>query len=52
MSDRVYQSREHYELAYDWFLALRGDTTLRNIAKIIGVKERTVQNWNSGISNP
>jgi DNA invertase Pin-like site-specific DNA recombinase len=52
MSDREYQSMEHYRLAYDWFQALRGDTTLKNIAKIAGVAERTVQDWNAGRSNP
>jgi transposase-like protein len=40
-----HKTAEHYALAYDWFLALRGDTTLKNIAKTIDVDYRTVRDW-------
>jgi len=49
-------SREHLKLAYEWAIHLRGDTTQRNIAKIVGVTEDTVSKWfhdgNAPFSHP
>lgn len=39
------QTQEHYDLAYEWFLALRGDHTYKQIERMTGVNEKTLSKW-------
>lgn len=40
-----YQTQQHYDLAYEWFLELRGDHTYREIARMTAVSAKTLSNW-------
>jgi len=47
MTKETYYTQQHYELAYEWFLELRGDHTYAEIERMTGVSKKTLSRWNS-----
>lgn len=47
MTKETYYTQQHYELAYEWFLELRGDHTYAEIERMTGVSKKTLSRWNT-----